>query len=165
MTMGNTITFQSTNGRWGTQIVLPEGVESLSGPIKGRLRSLGKAGGMTCFEILPLPEGAVEYVVVGDDFEVVVGCVVAHQQGLQSNDSVTILVASPGAIWKSYGYKRRSCHVRLLLADGSVTEPPPAVMLAAGLMAPAECSVIDVPPVPALPSALAVAMRKAGLSV
>jgi hypothetical protein len=100
---------------------------------------------------------------MGDDLSPVEGCVVVHREDLQSNDYCTILLLQPGAIWRNYGYKRRRCTICMLTQDGSVVTPPPAVLLAAGLMQPTTDSVIEVPAVPLLPSPLAEAMRRAGL--
>lgn len=170
--MTNTVTHRSTNGRWGVQVVLPEGVEDLSTPFRGRVQSLGRAGGLNCFAVQPpTPESEQHplrpepetYVLMGDDLSPVEGCVVVHREDLQSNDYCTILLLQPGAIWRNYGYKRRRCTIYMLAQDGSVVTPPPAVLLAAGLMQPTTDSVIEVPAVPPLPSSLAEAMRRAGL--
>ena len=127
-----TTTWTSTNGRWGAQLVHPDGQKF---PAQGTLRSLGRAGGLDCFEFAPAETGT--WIVTGDDLSPVAGCEVAYNASLQSSSSVTFLVARPGAIWKRHGYKGRSVTVVMLRPDGTVVRPDPATLLASGAIEPA----------------------------
>ena len=156
-----TTSWSSTNGRWGTQVVHPDlGGEPRFSRGEGTLRALGRAGGMDCFEFTPGATGV--WVLAGGDLVPVAGCEAVHHQDLQSSDAVTFLVARPGALWREYGYKRRSCTVCMLAADGSVATPPPAVLLASGAVEPREAP-IAVPPPPPFNPAVAEALRRAGV--
>ena len=153
---------RSQNGRWGVQIVSRD--EEARFPAQGSLRPLGTSAGITCFEFVPGETGT--WVVTGEDLDNVQGpATVAAQIGLQGNGDITIIVARPGAAWKSYGYKRRGSSWQMLTGEGSVIEPPVSVLLAAGIIQPAEVPAEDVilPPEPEEESPMRRAMREAGL--
>lgn len=95
----------SQNRRWGIQIVSrDETLQSDLSMYKGTIRDLGTKDNIQVLEIVPRENS---FVVIGDDLEPVVGCNVVAYTSLQGYASVTVLVASLGAIWKHYGYKRR----------------------------------------------------------
>jgi hypothetical protein len=153
---------RSQNGRWGVQIVCKD--EAARFPAQGSLRPLGRSAGITCFEFVPGETGT--WVVTGGDLDKVQGPVeVAAKEDLQGGDSVTVLVCRPGAAWRSFGYRRRGSSWQMLTGEGSIIEPPVGVLLAAGVIQPAEVPAEDVilPPEPDPESPMLCAMRKAGL--
>lgn len=147
----------SQNGRWGLQVVGPEGVRL---PARGALRHLGRRAGVECYEFSP-DEGEF-WVVLGGDLEAVSGCTEVCSKDLQGGDSVTLLSCRVGAVWQDFEYKRRSSRFRLLKAEGRVVTPPVAVLLAAGLVEPvAEPEPVPEPPAPT--GQMAAALKAAGL--
>jgi hypothetical protein len=158
-----TATWRSQNRRWGTQVVGLSNADA-KGAHRGTLRSLGRAGGLDCFEFSPDAGGDI-WVVIGDDLEPVpdAGAVTVQQQGLQGGDEITILVATPGALWRSWDYKRRGVSIKMLTPSGEIIEPPPAILLAAGLLSAKPESIKEIPTPPPIGGQLAAALRAAGI--
>jgi hypothetical protein len=163
---------RSQNGRWGMQIVCAherEVAPARTGDVlQGSLKPLGRSAGTDCFEFVPIGKGGdpETFIVIGSDLDQVQGpAKTVLSLDLQGNDQVTILVARPGACWKSYGYKRRGSSWQMLTADGTIETPPVGVLLAAGIIQPIEVPAEDVvlPPEPDEESPMRRAMREAGL--
>lgn len=151
---------ESTNGRWGMQIVCPDDYNGNGSVHQGTLKSLGCIGGVDCFEFTPK---AGNWIIVGGDLTDKAGCSIAYKKSMQSGNYATILVARPGAIWTNSGYQGRSIDYYMLLPDGTAIKPDPAIMLAAGLIKAKEETEIEIPDAPELDGALQAALKKAGL--
>jgi len=145
----------STNGRWGLDLVAPEGTEL---PAEGRLEDLGKKAGRRVFRHIPAETGV--WTIFAGDAEVVEGtpATVAVQMGLQSYRVATILRVRPGGVWRSFGYKRRGSWYHMLTPDGRVEEVP-AHVIARAMARPEAC---PEPPEPE-ENVMADALRRAGL--
>ena len=167
---------RSTNGRWGAEIVsaipvppldqggMPGMVTSIGRnqirwPLRGRLTPLGTAAGIASFHF-DADESAATWVLPGADARPVEGATEAWCESLQSSAMGSILLLGPTAIVKMVGYKGRSAHF-VLYKEGERQDVPTSVLLALGLIEPAETPApIEPPPAPS--GALADALRRAG---
>lgn len=149
---------RSTNGRWGIQVLHPEGI-NMETPQEGTLTSLGTSAGMTCFKFEPGQTGT--WVIAGDDMNPVAGCEAVVHMDLQSSDYVSILVCRNFAVWKEYSYKRRSAQF-WMLKDGKANYAETAILLDAGIVKPAQAPEKVPEPAP-FDNAFEAALRKAGL--
>lgn len=152
----------STNGRWGVEIVGEElgEDEHWQNCMPGTLIPLGERGSVKAFKYVP---GNESFVVSLPDGEAVSenGAVEVCNQYLQSNNSITLFNAKEGAIFQSWGYKRRSSTFYAVTKEG-LKEVPPSVLLALGLIEPSE--EIQPLPEPKQPNnQMLEALKKAGL--
>jgi len=158
----DTRTWWSTNGRWGAQLLFPVELAHQvdRGLVRAMINPLGVSSGMHCFELVPVTDDS--FAVIRDDATAHAGCTRVSYVGLQSHRYWTLLAARSGAIWEEFGYRRRFSKFRILSAEGEVCKPPPAVLLATGLVKPDE-EPPDVPVAPPLDVRTASVLREAGL--
>jgi hypothetical protein len=164
------VVYRSTNGRSGVEILAPdhlvdEGGRLRPSPVRGRFESLGRRAGTSVFRLVEDPT-ASQYAVVEDDASPAgeaTGVAVVHCESLQSGNVVTLLHVAEGGVYQVFGYKRRSSRF-VACIDGRFIEPSPGVLLDAGLVEPAEDSIVETPPAPPIGGALRAALAKAGLA-
>jgi hypothetical protein len=149
---------QSTNGRWGVQVLCPSEEVSVKfschAPVRGKFVSLGETGGFECFK---LEEGGDFYACVTGDAQVIQGGVVVYECSLQSSDHISLLHLNEGAVVKIYGYKRRDCNF-YTVKDGHFVSLPPIVLLNLGLI---ESKKKEAPMPPVVESGFAIALKNA----
>jgi len=119
----------------------------------------GEISRIRVLELIPM-EG-VSTIIRQDEVHPVVGCTLVVEIGLQSYSSVTVLVANPGAIFKTVGYKGRSVSYSTLLPSGEEIATPVSLLVAAGVLkSKAEENAGPVIPEP-LPNQIAIAFEHA----
>lgn len=151
--------WRSQNGRRGLQIV--SDASEFPAAAQGTLLSLGTTAGTTIFQFVP--KDGDNWIITGDDLEPVAGCSIVHSEDLQGGSCVTLLVARPGAVWRSYGYRRRGSAYMVLSKDGRIERAEPALLVAAGIVKPSPETVVAIPEPPQIDGDLQAALKKAGL--
>ena len=147
----------STNGYWGMSLVGPKGLH-LNVPQEGHLETLGEIE-LDTFRFTPIP-GCGEWWVLDGEVEAVTGCRVAFHGSLQSGNYWSLVVGGQFFAIRSYGYKRRSSEITCY-KNGQVIKASAAVLAAMGII-PATITAVE-PEIPALETAMAAALKKAGL--
>jgi hypothetical protein len=136
--------------------------------VRGSVRSLGKAAGLACYEIVA-DEASDTVVSLRRRVSVssVAGVTVIEAGNPAAGQEIPALVLASveGAVIEVAGYNGRG-HRYEALASGASRweEASPAVLLAAGLVEPAKGSVREIPAPAAPTGALAAALARAGLA-
>lgn len=99
----------SVNGRYGLEVVSSgfEEQQKNSLCLRAKVYDLGSSAGMDILRVEPTDEE--QYVViVRNSVKVEKNCRVIKEMNLQGNEDVSVLLCGEGAIFKEFGYKKRS---------------------------------------------------------
>jgi hypothetical protein len=142
---------RSTNGRWGLTVVGPEGTKF---PAEGKVRHLGAVSGYETFEFVPGETG--QWVLPTGAVTVHAGATTVISMGLQSSRACTLLVLGPEAVVEHHSRIGSKGHI-VAYNRGVETYVPPGVLLAMGVIEPADSAEITIEPPPPLQGAMAAA--------
>lgn len=155
-------TKRAQNGQSGFTVTVPaDFAEKELG--QGVLSSMGKAGQLDLYDFVPDKKVECFYKIFDREVIPVVGAVIVKEYYLQNFGShATIVAMGPMAVIKTLGYKGRTSSLTCYV-NGEVTSIPVEILIAGGLVPPTKPVEEIKPEIPAVPTAFAEALKKAGI--
>lgn len=144
---------RSQNGRWGLSVVAYEGTTF---PAEGQLQSLGTVEGKETYVFIPGPSRSW-VLPMNEEAESIGGATVVACMDLQGGSFASLLLLSPLAVVRTWGYKCRSSRI-WAFKEGTLLNVPASVLAAQGLIPTPDASPEPIPAPAPLQGALATAL-------